>query len=374
MIDRLGVIDRVIGTYGTTNSGPVFFVIGGMHGNEASGVEAAHIVLNQLRSNAVHLRGELHCLAGNVQALQTNVRFVDTDLNRMWADDFVDNQIEAAENKERQEIVEYVHSVVDANFSHVWALDLHTTSGDTSPFVTIDDALPNRAFAQCAGAPIILGIEEHVHGSILEYFNERGATVMGFEGGQHVSQESVRNHVQVIYSALCYANFTSYRELHEAGIDCVEPVFPAKGQYFEIIHRHAIDPNQESFVMNEGFQSFQPVRKGQLVASNAGQNVEIERTGFLLMPLYQKLGSEGYFLIGRVSVFWLWLSKHIRKRKLHRLLRVLPGVRRGENDRELLVNTGVAFLFPVALMHLFGYRRRTNSSDHVLRFTKRRDL
>ncbi len=367
------LIQRKIGEYGTANSGPVFFVIGGMHGNEPSGVQASQQVLQELNSSDLELRGQVHFLAGNVAALNQGVRFVDSDLNRMWADDFEERLERCSEYHEKRELSAVVQTICNGRFDNVYALDLHTTSGDTLPFVTIDDALPNRDFAMCTGAPIILGIEEHVHGSVLEFFNEQGATVIGFEGGQHTSEVAVNNHRRVIYSALVYAGLTTWEELFTASIQVKKPEFPSAGEFFEIIHRHALDPNKASFVMNQGYSSFQPVAKGDIVAKNDSRDVRIEKTGFILMPLYQRLGSEGYFLIRKVHSVWLKLSRIVRKMQMHTLLLLLPGVKGKEGGRVLLVNTAIARLFPVQIMHLAGFRRVTEIDHKTLRFTKRRD-
>ena len=55
------------------------------------------------------------------------------------------------------------------------------------PFVTVGDTLRNRRFAMNFPATIILGLEEQIDGTLLEYLNSLGAVTMGFEAGQHVA-------------------------------------------------------------------------------------------------------------------------------------------------------------------------------------------
>ena len=64
-------------------------------------------------------------------------------------------------------------------------IDLHSTSADGLPFATVGDTMRNRRFAQNLPVTILLGIEEQLDGTMLEYLNNLGAVTLGFEGGQH---------------------------------------------------------------------------------------------------------------------------------------------------------------------------------------------
>jgi len=50
--------------------------------------------------------------------------------------------------------------------------------------------------------------------------------------------------------------------------------------------------------MNPGFANFDPIRRGRVLAGKASGPVAAPFSGVLLMPLYQKLGEDGFF-IGR---------------------------------------------------------------------------
>src|SRR5690625_5470468 len=45
------------------------------------------------------------------------------------------------------------------------------------------------------------------------------------------------------------------------------------------------------------------------------------------MPLYQKRGHDGFFIIREVSAFWLELSAWLKNNFSHSILRYLPGVK-----------------------------------------------
>ena len=78
-----------------------------------------------------------------------------------------------------------------------------------------------------------------------------------------------------------------------------------------------------------------------------------------MMPLYQTLGEDGFFIGREISPFWLWLSGLLRRLGIQKMIHILPGVSRVPGDPSTLnVNTAVARLFPLQVFHLLGFRRR----------------
>jgi len=52
--------------------------------------------------------------------------------------------------------------------------------------------------------------------------------------------------------------------------------------------------------MNPDYKNFQPISKGEILASDNDLNVSAPDDGLILMPLYQKRGDDGFFLIREV--------------------------------------------------------------------------
>jgi len=80
------------------------------------------------------------------------------------------------------------------------SLDLHTTSAKRVPFSVISDTLSNRRLALNLPAPIILGLEEHLDGAILNYINDAGYLAIGFEGGQNTDPVAVDHHEVAVWT------------------------------------------------------------------------------------------------------------------------------------------------------------------------------
>jgi hypothetical protein len=142
----------------------------------------------------------------------------------------------------------------------------------------------------------------------------------------------------------------------------------------EVRWREAVAPEIDGFAMNPGFENFQPVRRGQVLARNNKGEIRAPENGLILMPLYQKLGEDGFFIGREVAALWLWLSGVLRRLNIGQLMPLLPGVRRHPTDAmSLVVNTRVARFFPLQIFHLLGFRKRRWRDDHLIVSRRRHD-
>ena len=104
--------------------------------------------------------------------------------------------------------------------------------------------------------------------------------------------------------------------------------------------------------------NFQQINKNQTIAEDSNGPVRSPMKGRIFMPLYQKQGSEGFFIIEEIRKFWLELSESIRKMGLDRFMHILPGVRKDKNLPEcFVVNRRIAAFFVLDFFHLLGYRK-----------------
>ena len=363
---------HLIGRFVGDTSGPAVVVFGSLHGNEAAGALALERVASKLGQLSLPRRGNISLLAGNTRALLKSVRFIDSDLNRHWTPPNIEknssgaNTCSLSEDKEQSELLEILNGILAEARGEVYALDLHSTSAEGSPFATVGDTLRNRSFAQMFPITILLGIEEQLEGTLLEYLNNRGAVTLGFEGGQHFAESTVDTHEALVWCALYNSGILSNGE--GDGIERWNSVLKEKTglpRIVEIRYRHAITPSDD-FSMRPGFNNFDPIRRGQILATDARGDVVAPEAGVILMPLYQKLGEDGFFVGREVAPFWLRLSGLLRQMKIYRLMPILPGVRRTSDPDTLEINTRIARLFPLQVFHLLGYRRLRWANDRLV--------
>lgn len=365
---------RVIGRLSGA-PGPTMIIVAGIHGNEPAGSAACHRVLRGLKEAGLPLRGELVALAGNLTAIEANARFIDRDLNRQWTPERVAALRRArpapgcaVEDREQWELLDTLERILQGAAGPVYLLDLHTSSAEGPPFVTVGDTLRNRRFALKLPLPIILGLEEQVDGSLLEFLNTRGTITVGVEGGQHDAPRSVDHHEAVLWLALVAARMLPEDEVHglERHWHLLEQAGPGVPHVVEVRRRHAIR-DSDKFQMLRGFTNFQPISRGQELACDRQGMICSPEDGMILLPLYQGLGDDGFFVAREVRRFWLRLSALLRLLRLDRLMAWLPGVRRHPDRADVLVvDTRIARWYPLEIFHLFGFRKLRHEGDELL--------
>jgi predicted deacylase len=371
-LDRSLQIDRLIGHYGGTQPGPTLVFLGGVHGNEPAGVFALHHVLDRLKEKKVPVNGNIIALSGNLHALKHGIRYQDYDLNRQWTRECM-GKIKyhptaelSPDHIELKEIHRTLKQVVKENTGPFYFFDLHTTSSETAPFLTVNDSLLNRKFTKQYPAPIILGIEEYLDGPLLSYVNEKGYVAFGFEGGQHDDLASIENHAAFIYLSLVFTG-----AVQASDINYIKHYHTLSKQtvrtkdIYEIQYRYAVEC-RDQFEMKPGYVNFQPIKEGEHLANCECSPLKAPQDGLIFMPLYQGQGDDGYFIIRHVPSFFLWLSGVIRRWKVDSLLPYLPGIRWSSSRKdELVVDLRIARFFTRKFLHLMGYRSKRRDSTHL---------
>ncbi|MCZ4319768.1 succinylglutamate desuccinylase/aspartoacylase family protein [Aequorivita viscosa] len=295
-------IPRVIGEYSSGKEGPLLFITAGIHGNEPSGIIALQQVFKTLNKETPEIKGKVVGVSGNKKALQKGVRFIDEDLNRTWTkENIASENIDSHEKKEMFEIIETLNQFSEAQYSKRYFLDCHTTSAASDPYISVQQVNDNDAWAHKFPTYIIRGFSDIVLGCIDHYESRIGITGFVFEGGQHQDKSSEMNHEGIIWLALhnaCELNLNQLQEYPEAAALLLEKKQNQKT--FEICYRHGLSTDDD-FEMEPGYSNFQPIKKGELLAHQNGQPIYSDWNAFIFMPLYQKQGNDGFFVVTEVK-------------------------------------------------------------------------
>ena len=371
----LALESHELGSYEGDVGGPLVLITGGLHGNEPAGVLAISVVLSALEAGRMPLRGRVVGLAGNLGALKVTERFLDRDLNRMWSEEDLASaapDAEVREVAERSELAGLIARELVEEPSPAVFLDLHSTSAGGSPFSIIGDTLQNRRIAFALPVPVILGLEESVEGALLGYFGERGHVAVGFEGGQHEDPETVAHHVAAIWITLVQAGCLEPDDVPDlaAHFDRLRAAGRGHPGVVEMRYRHHVDADS-GFLMRPGFSNFDAVEKGQLLAQDAAGEIQSPEPGFVLLPLYQGQGQDGFFIGREVRRLWLRFSSLLRWLRADAVVAWFPGVHRSAGAGSTLdVDPSVARWWVVEIFHLLGYRR-VGAVSGRLRFKRR---
>ena len=370
------LVDRLIGKIKGKPNGPTIVFFGGIHGNETAGVFALKEVFEKIKETQV--LGTIYGISGNLKALKTNQRFIDKDLNRVWLKENL-NQLENKTNLnneegEQQELYRILKHILKEEEGPFYFIDLHTTSSKTLPFITINDALINRKFSSLFPVPVVLGIEEYLDGPLLSYINQLGYVSLGFESGQHDDLCAITNNVAFIFLSLIYAGALEQGEVQNFHdyYDILVNASDQDKEVYEVVYLHRL-LKTKNFKMKPNFKSFQNVKKGEQLATEENKTIESPYSAKIFMPLYQKKGSEGFFIIKKIHPFFLSLSEVIRKWKMDTLITMLPGITWMDKQRGVLrVNLKVTKYLAKQIFHLFGYRNKQKNTTHMLLFNRER--
>ncbi|WP_232623071.1 M14 family metallopeptidase [Pareuzebyella sediminis] len=292
---------RIIGEYSSGKAGPILYISAGIHGNEPSGVYALDRVFKTLEDEKPLISGKVLGIRGNLKALSNDVRFIDEDLNRTWTvENIAAGMKDSNEKKEMFAIIDTLNSHSEGEFSQRYFLDCHTTSADSPPYISVQEVGNNDSWAHRFPVHIIRGFSDIVLGCIDHYLSRTGVTGFVFEGGQHESEAAVEHHEGMIWLAIaqaCELDLTNLGEIPQA----VQNLRGRESERktFEIVHRHSLTAN-DTFQMEPGYQNFQPIKKGEFLATHNGEKVISTWNAYIFMPLYQTQGNDGFFVVREV--------------------------------------------------------------------------
>jgi len=362
-------IGRIVGRA----PGPTLIVVAGMHGNEPAGLYAARRVLARLVTSEVELRGELIVLAGNLRALRAGKRYLNRDLNRQWSEARVATLLarkddarsqDDSEDIEQRELLEAIEAAQSRARGRVHLADFHTSSADGIPFVLFGDTIAQRQFVRAFPLPILVGLEEQLDGALSEYWTRHGCVTFACEGGQHVDRSARDNLESVLYLALEEAGLVGKGSLPElkTSFDRLRERRGDLPPFLEVVSRHAIS-EEDAFRMEPGFNNLSPASEGQLLARDVRGEIRASKDGVVILPLYQGLGSDGFFWGRAVSGTRLRTAELLRLLHLDRLLGLLPGVAKDPENPSRFIVREVGRFFPRDVFHAFGYRRVRAKGD-----------
>lgn len=309
-------MERYIGEYTGKEKGPLLICFGGMHGNELAGIKALEVIFQLLDREPLanpdfRFKGRMIGLRGNLKAIAAGTRYLKQDLNRMWRKEMVEKvKITSAEelNPEEQEIKELITAIeLEIGMyqpEKVVVLDLHTTTAHGGIFVIAADDPESVRIGVAMHAPVIKGMLQGIQGTTLHYFNtknfDREVVPVSFESGQHDDPLSVNRAIAAIINCMRTIGCVSARDVENRHDELLIKYSKNLPKVAELITCHHITDDDE-FVMKPGYNNFQEIKAGEVLAHDKNGAITAPVSGHILMPLYQKQGEDGFFLIKKVE-------------------------------------------------------------------------
>jgi succinylglutamate desuccinylase len=301
---------RIIGRYEGQEKGSLLICIGGMHGNEPSGIAAIEEVFRLLRiehkvNPTFQYKGVMTGIRGNLAALNTKQRFINRDLNRMLTSADLE-RIKKLEpdhlTEEDRECFELISAIEDERKKYdaplTLILDMHTTTADGGIFTIAAEDDLSRILAKGLHAPVVLGIAEGLAGTTIDYFHHpsQGCYCIVFEAGRHDDPEGVHRTAAAIINCMRTIGSVESRDVDHRHDGLLISLSIGLPKITRLVYHYKIQPG-EKFVMRPGYKNFQNVKAGDVLATNENGEVTTPLDGLILMPKYQPLGNDGFFIV-----------------------------------------------------------------------------
>lgn len=283
----------------------LLIAIGAIHGNETAGIKAIEKVFAVLKNTKIPFNGTFVGLIGNLLAIEQKTRFIKNDLNRIWTIDdleFIEHEFDTKEFPEHSQLKELLKIIDDflyQGFEEIVLIDLHTTSANNGVFIVCKDDEKHKKMCEILHIPLVLNLDKRLNGTAMQYFWQKNIKAFTLEGGNHYDPNSIDKMESAIWLCLAYLGcieppiFSGKIEHHNLHLMRVAKDLP---HICKIFYHHKIQEG-DGFKMALGFSNFQRVKKESILASDVHGEIICPEDCYILMPLYQKQGSDGFFLI-----------------------------------------------------------------------------
>jgi len=178
----------------------------------------------------------------------------------------------------------------------VYVLDLHTTSSTGGIFTIVPDNDESVRIGMELGAPVITNMVQGLKGTSMQFFNTKNMGVqtvsLTFESGQHDHPLSINRAIAAVTNCMKIIGSVDGSHIENRHNVLLEVYSRNLPKVNRLLLKYEIT-SEDEFKMNPGYHNFKEVKKGE---------VRSPFDGMIIMPLYQKLGDEGFFLVEEVNI------------------------------------------------------------------------
>jgi succinylglutamate desuccinylase len=299
-------MSRIIGELGGKEKGPLIILIGGLHGNELTGIKAIERVFKKIKDDKLEIHGKIIGLKGNKKAIEKKERYIDYDLNRCWTAEHIqhlsDSHFVFAEDEEVLELNNVFEGLSSFEATQRVCVDLHTTSSDNGNFIVVPEVTSDDAVIEALKLPLILDLEKHIKGTLLKYLTRKGYLAFAFEGGLIGSEVAIELHTAGIWEILLASGAVSPERINGImQIGTLLQTFAAELPHKLRVRHHYWITEEDNFHMKPGYLNFQKVKAGEVIAEDRNGPIQIPMDGLIFMPLYQRSGNDGFFVVEEID-------------------------------------------------------------------------
>lgn len=254
-------------------------VLGGVHGNELTGIQAVRWLKKRFGERGERLAsGTLTLGFGNPEAIRRNTRgsAPHQDLNRCFKKEL----IAAPRTYEEKRAAVLAKHMAEVDI----LVDLHAVNTPSKPFViaTSDDSDRLALGAAFPCDTFVVAPDEIIAGSTDGWIDRCGGYGIGYESGYVKDLARVREVKAGID-----------RILHMLGLLPVKKVETRQRKIIQMTEAIILRGERFAFAANRGKASFEPFRKNDLLGTMDGKPVTAPHDGLLLFPKPKRLHKTG---------------------------------------------------------------------------------
>ncbi len=252
--------------------GPKTVILGGIHGDESLGVKVLEKLTETISPKKIF--GELHLLLGNPEAYKKNMRYVHTDMNRLFNESLEPLKNLNNPNNEQKRAVEIGSIIKDADF----LLDIHSTSKPSVPFLYIENSAKHKQLASKFDVETIVlqgktFRPKELFSSTDSFVDRCGGIGITYESGWLKDSSSFDSVFE-----------NTLRFLSDVGtLDSVKHKKKNSLQkYFEIYNW--VVPLQKEFTFSADYENFDFAQKNEILAYESGRPIIVTEDSYIIFP------------------------------------------------------------------------------------------
>jgi len=253
---------------------PTSIILAGIHGNERCGVEALEKILPNLEIE----RGVILFGYGNPRAIETNKRYLEANLNRMFANDdsLSANEKESYEYNRAQFLKTYLDKA-DA------LLDIHASSIPNSKSFAICEANAKGIIEYLPVDLVVSGFDKVEPGGTDYYMNSNEKVGITLECGYLNDPQSTKVAEESVFAFL------------KSRGHLANDIKPQQQSYVRVYKKYFT--KTDNFTLSKPFENFEALEENQLIGIDGQEEIRaLKRSLILFAHNCNKTESEAFLL------------------------------------------------------------------------------
>lgn len=255
-------------------------LLGGVHGNELTGIEVVRSLIRSFDDGTLQLTaGTLTLALGNPEAIRLGSRATApyADLNRSFAP----QRLARPATYEERRAAELAPFIASADV----LIDIHATNKPSRPFVvaTAHDARRAALAARFACDDFLVAPDAVIGGTTDGWISAHGGIGLGYESGLADDTSKVATTRSAVLDVLADLGLLARRHparMHAQRVTTLDRAVMFTGASF-------------AFAAGKGLASFEPFRRGEVIAVMDGAPVTAPYDGLLMFPKPDRLRHPG---------------------------------------------------------------------------------